>query len=180
MGVMLITSCLFGTVVLHAFWKRHSLIHFLTLGQTMLSLLHYGMNPPHPSIRALDMGFALSFFCQGLYQLVKEKSKLVFVVWLVGLLYAFEILIRNEKYKLFIHALLHAVACIGLHIYLYFYWHYWSVPNHSPVRESHLSTPLDGAHFSTCAFLQTFTCSVPLRMAYFLGSCEIWESFLGM
>jgi len=117
---MLVTSCFFGTVVLHAFLKRHSSIHFLSLCQTMLSLIHYGMDPPHPSIRALDMGFALSFFCQGMYRLAKEQSNLVFVAYMVGFLYAAERWTQNEKRKLFIHCLLHVVACAGLHVYLFF------------------------------------------------------------
>ena len=120
MSVMLITSCLFGTVVLHAFQRQNALVHFLSLVQTMLSLLRYGMSPPNTNIFLLDMLFALFFFCQGMYQLVKEKSRLVLILWLVGFLYGIELLTENEKYKIFIHALLHIVACLGLHFYLYF------------------------------------------------------------
>jgi hypothetical protein len=120
MSVMLITSCLFGTVVLHAFQRQNALVHFLSLVQTMLSLLRYGMSPPNTNIFLLDMLFALFFFCQGMYQLVKEKNRLVLILWLVGVLYGIELLTENEKYKLFIHALLHIVACLGLHFYLYF------------------------------------------------------------
>lgn len=117
--IMLVTSSFLGTVVLHAFHRRHSTVHFLSLCQTMLSLLHYGMVPPSPSIRALDMGFAISFFCQGMYQLAKEQSKLIFMVWLVGLLYGAERWTPNEKHKTFIHCMLHIVVCVGLHLYLF-------------------------------------------------------------
>lgn len=116
--LLLQTSCLFGTVTLHAYWKSHAALHFLTLCQTMLSMLNYG-DPSNPYYHSVDMGFALSFFLQGTYELVKEQNWLLVFALAVACLYGVERMCPNEQHKTFIHAAIHVVACVGLHIYLY-------------------------------------------------------------
>lgn len=111
-----LSSCLFGTVTLHAYWVRHANIHFLTLCQTMLSLLHYG---GMHKVRFLDMGFAMSFFGIGTLQLIHERSWLLSFALAVPVLYGIERRCENEHTKTLLHVALHIVACVGLHIYLY-------------------------------------------------------------
>jgi hypothetical protein len=111
-----LSSCLFGTVTLHAYWARSANIHFLTLGQTILSLLNYG---GMHEVRHLDMAFAIGFFGQGVLQLAYERSWLLAFALAVPVLYGIERRYEGEHTKTLLHVALHIVACVGLHIYLY-------------------------------------------------------------
>ena len=115
--MLLYTSCFFGTVVLHAYWRSHALLHFLCLCQTMLSMLNYG-DPSNPYARRMDMSFALSFFGQGTYLLVLERNWLLGFALAVAVLYVAERRSESEETKTLLHAALHVVACLGLHLYL--------------------------------------------------------------
>jgi hypothetical protein len=111
-----LTSCLFGTVVLHAYWKRDDAVHFLALCQTILSLLYYGgMHQVH----FIDKAFAIAFFVQGTLKLALERNALVFIALTVAALYGVEQRCECDCTKTWVHAALHVVACAGLHVYLY-------------------------------------------------------------
>ena len=102
----------------HAYWRSHAILHSLTLCQTMFSMLNYG-DPYNPYYHAMDMGFAVSFFSQRTYELIREQNWLLVFAVAVACLYSIKRTCPNEQHKTLIDAAIHVVACVDLHIYLY-------------------------------------------------------------
>lgn len=115
-----LSSCLFGTVVLHAYHKREEALHFLSLCVTICSILNHS-SVSHSFIRRLDMFFAHVLCAYAAFYLALGLNPLLLLVVIIVGLWFFEMgfslsLETAEN----VHAAIHVVAVLGLHSYLIF------------------------------------------------------------
>ena len=112
------TSCLFGTVVVHAYYRRLEVYHHLFLLVTILSILYHCTHQRH--VARLDKGVAHAcfvFILRDTYTACEKGA-----LWL--LLFPLSVLVcwfgqsfapsASDK----LHAALHILTVAGLHCYL--------------------------------------------------------------
>jgi hypothetical protein len=115
-----LTSCLFGTVVVHAYAKREALLHLLCLIQTVLSVWNHSSK--NATVRSVDMFFARVLFCYGSFQLAYTMNPFFVFSLALAVLWVAECrLVECEETATKVHAVLHVVACVGMHGYLWYY-----------------------------------------------------------
>jgi hypothetical protein len=109
------TSCLFATVVMHAYERDVHMYQYIFSVITVLSVLNYTTR--NPLVRIVDT------VCAHLAYLfvIMETSKLVHSdnEWLLIFPAAVLVLWVLEDKEDILHAALHVIAVIGLHAYLY-------------------------------------------------------------
>lgn len=112
-----LTSCLFATVVAHAFYARHVVYHHLFLVVLVLSLGRYLAG--HPLVRLLDAVAAHTAFfaaCIDTAVLRARPGAAWFLVAVAGLWLAQRWAPPRRANAL--HAALHVVATLGMHVWL--------------------------------------------------------------
>jgi hypothetical protein len=113
-----ITSCLFATVPLHAFYTRNSTYHHLFLLVTVLSILFH--TTQHPVIKHTDTFVAHAAFVFMLWEtheaVANQKAWMaVFPLAVAGLWFLQG---RFPASRNQLHAGLHGVSVVGLHCFL--------------------------------------------------------------
>jgi hypothetical protein len=139
-----ITSCLFGTVVLHAFYLRLVVYHHLFLMLTITSILFHATHGDR--IRLLDKVVAHLCFlhvafttptvlARGLYWL------LLFPLGVMGLWFG-QPLVHTLEERNRMHGALHALSLVGLHAYL---WALYDLPPYVATASSSTTAVTPGA-----------------------------------
>lgn len=112
------TSTLFSTVVLHAYAKQDANLHFLCLMVTMSSIANHSASNWY--IRTIDMIFAHALCGYAAINLAIMWDPLVFLVGIVAVIWGLEkYACVPDSVSINLHAVLHIVAVVGLHLYLY-------------------------------------------------------------
>jgi hypothetical protein len=113
------TSCLFATIVVHAYYARLFTYHHLFLAVTILSILNHATRDP--LIRNLDIFAAHLAYA---WIILETPFVLIRGVWgllcfplSVGCIWIVEI--TSENFKDELHAALHCVSVAGVHMYMY-------------------------------------------------------------
>ena len=123
--MLYLTSCLFGTVVLHAHYQANHVIHFLFLLLTMLSVLFHSMHcfdakrvvpVLFKNIHVLDRTLAR-------FLVVYVSYKFYFIIGCYALLGSLSIILlwiallseKDELRGVRLHALLHIIAVLYSH-----------------------------------------------------------------
>jgi len=114
--VLQCTSALFGSVVLHAYLKREPVLHFLSLGVSVMGVWNHSVQ--NAGVRTLDAAFAHLLFFYAVVGLALAENWLVILVLGVGLLWVSEHCWFGRKYAVKLHAALHLTSQLGLHWYL--------------------------------------------------------------
>ncbi len=113
------TSCLFATIVVHAYYARLFTYHHLFLAVTILSILNHAMRDP--IIRNLDIFTAHLAYAWIIREtrsvLMKGAWELLCFPLCVGYIWILEIMSDHLKDEL--HAALHCVSVVGVHAYMY-------------------------------------------------------------
>lgn len=103
--------------MVHAYSKREATLHFLCLVQTVLSVWNHGCK--NKWLRRVDIFFALVLFSYGTFYLIYTGSPFTALAVVLVVLWAVECRTQSEGLQVLLHALLHGVAVLGLHSYLY-------------------------------------------------------------
>lgn len=110
--MLVFTSCLFASIVVHAFYAQHAVYHHVFLGVTVCSVMRYLTEKAW--VHKVDTVMAHVAFvavcCDG-----PHGWRLVFPM-AVALLWMAEGLYPRHAWEL--HAALHVVAVCGVHCYL--------------------------------------------------------------
>jgi hypothetical protein len=113
-----LTSCLFATVPLHAFYTGNTAYHHLFLLVTVLSILFH--TTQHPTIKHIDTAVAHLAFAFMLWE--AHKAVLAQQAWLVvfPIATAATWLLQRPfpAHQNPLHACLHCVSVVGLHAFL--------------------------------------------------------------
>ena len=113
------TSCLFATVVIHAFYARLFVYHHLFLAVMMLSILNHSTHDP--LIGKVDTIIAHLAYIWILMEAPFVIAKRAFWIFLfpicVGCLWITELKALSNQDEL--HAALHCVSVLGVHAYMY-------------------------------------------------------------
>jgi hypothetical protein len=118
--ILQFTSSLFGSIVLHAYYKQDTLLHLLCLIQTILSILNHS-TPNFHVIRSFDILFAVFLYSYGTFHLIFTHNPLVLFSFMIAMIWTMEcISCKSHESKTLAHAFLHLVSIIGLHLYLYY------------------------------------------------------------
>lgn len=113
-----ITSCLFATVPLHAFYANKSTYHHLFLLVTVLSILFHSTQ--HPIVRKIDTVVAHSAFLFMLWEsytaIMARQAWLIVFPLTVAALWLLQRPFPAQQNQL--HAGLHCASVVGLHAFL--------------------------------------------------------------
>jgi hypothetical protein len=111
-----LTSCLFATVVIHAFYAHHELYHHLFLLVTICSIARYLTD--NWWLHLLD-AVAAHAACLAVLldvETPKDRPWIVVFPWAVVALWVSEQLL--PAYANTLHAILHVNTVVGMHVYL--------------------------------------------------------------
>jgi hypothetical protein len=111
-----VTSALFGTVVLHAYYRQCAAFHHLFLLVTLLSVVFHVMPSPPKWLRLADKATAHAAF---LFILLAQDTAqapwlLCFPMMVLMLWYG-----QTLQNAHVLHVALHVVSIVGLHCYLH-------------------------------------------------------------
>jgi hypothetical protein len=113
-----ITSCLFATVPLHAFYVRNSEYHHIFLLITVLSILFHCTQ--HPILRRIDTAVAHLAFLFMLWEtygaVMAQQAWLIVFPLAVAALWLLQRPFPAQQNQL--HAGLHCTSVVGLHAFL--------------------------------------------------------------
>jgi len=113
------TSCLFASVVIHAYYSRLQVYHHLFLTVTILSILNHSTRDP--TVNVIDTVLAhlayVWILLETPFVIAKGAFWLVLFPICVGGLWITEAHQTLEREE--IHAALHCVSVVGLHAYMY-------------------------------------------------------------
>ena len=116
--LLLLTSCLFSSIPLHAFYAQRADYHHIFLIVTILSIMFHGTNDAR--VRLVDMGMAHMAFVFMVFEtlnIVQTKPYLAFFPCTVLVLWLLQSPFPREKNVL--HACLHVVSVFGVHAFLF-------------------------------------------------------------
>ena len=118
--MLVFSSCLFATVVVHAYVKRLAWLHHVFLALTVSSVLFHATHDP--LVRVLDKGLAHLAF--GLVMLHAERVCREGDAWLLAFPATTLVLwclqsVWPER-RAFLHLALHLVSLVGMHAFLAF------------------------------------------------------------
>ena len=143
--LLVVTSCLFATVVVHAFYLQLVDYHHLFLALTVTSVLFHtscsNNTNKNERLRLLDKGLAHVCFIRILLEspVVIERS----MGWLLAFPMAVLCLwfgqswVNEPTQRDRMHAVLHGVSVLGLHVYMYslYFHHYHLLPIFTPLEK---------------------------------------------
>jgi hypothetical protein len=113
-----LTSCLFATIPLHAFYTRNSTYHHLFLLVTVLSILFHSTQ--HPILRHIDTAVAHLAFLFMLWEtysaILAQQTWLLIFPLAVAALWLLQRPFPAHQNQL--HAGLHCASVVGLHAFL--------------------------------------------------------------
>lgn len=123
MKILQITSLLFSTVVIHAFYLQNIIYHHLILLLTLLSILTHGYEIKiNNNIKKIDRIIAHFVYC---YVTIIDTPKIIPIqpliilcplsilnIWILEYIY--------PKYFILHHTIIHLLSISNLHFYLYY------------------------------------------------------------
>jgi hypothetical protein len=110
-----ITSCLFATIPIHAFYTRMAAYHHVFLLVTVLSILFH--TTKHPAIKYVDTIAAHGAFLFMLAETRHEPYMALFPL-AVACLWFGQAYVASDTAKNALHACLHAVSIVGAHAFI--------------------------------------------------------------
>jgi len=111
-----LTSTLFGTVVLHSYYKRDDFLHFLSLTITILSILNHSIE--HKIIHKIDKIVAHLLAIYATIRLLFLMNIFFFSSLLVMLIWKLEQKTKDKEKAINLHALIHITAVMGINGFL--------------------------------------------------------------
>ena len=117
--LLLVTSCLFASIPLHAFYAQKADYHHVFLIVTILSIMFHGTHDRH--IRLLDMAMAHMAFIFMVFETIDvfhTRPALVFFPCTVVALWFLQSPFPKARNTL--HACLHVTSVFGIHMFLFF------------------------------------------------------------
>jgi hypothetical protein len=112
--MLLYTSCLFATIVIHSFYAQHAIYHHVFLGVTMCSIMRYMTDDW--LVQRMDTVMAHIAFLSVCCDLVNRRPWLRLFPGAIALLWMAEGKYPQHADRL--HLALHLVTVVGLHLYL--------------------------------------------------------------
>jgi hypothetical protein len=139
------TSCLFASIVVHAFVKNLALFHHTFLALTVSSVLFHSNNNnnnennKHSWMRAIDKALAHFAFCLVMLDVPKAILQApVILVFPVACLFVWFAQSFWPDSRVRLHMLLHLFAVCGMHVYFCFLYHdsdaAYSLPSLNTIR----------------------------------------------
>ncbi len=117
-----LSSCLFSTVVLHAYYLRCEDYHHLFLGLTVTSLLFHTIGGER--IRIADKALAHICFVRNLFDVRPAIASghgwlLLFPMGVASLWFGQSLFSPKSEARNRMHLALHMLSVVGLHVYLH-------------------------------------------------------------
>jgi hypothetical protein len=113
-----ITSCLFATVVVHAYWLQCALYHHTFLAVTVFSVWFHSTHNTYVAFadKVLAHVAFLLVLCETPQAVLAEKAYLIGFPALVAVIWASEFVYTDRRFE--IHVYLHLLSVVGLHCFL--------------------------------------------------------------
>lgn len=119
--ILQISSCLFSTITIHAYYLKNSFYHHFSLLITILSILTH-KEKSNIYIKNLDKIIAHYIYLQITISdtptIIKKNPFMIIPTFLIPIIYWSELLYFS--YDIEIHFIMHLITIGTLHIYLYY------------------------------------------------------------